>query len=143
MNNRWLAVFVPPVLSSLMAIDVSSFHQILLHMRAPLRARGGEGGDGEGGEGEASPNVEAARVVCLLSRFPRPDDYQVAAELVAKSLGKGGVGEKNEEGKFLPRKAFPRDFLPDVFVRQKDKCTNATGAQPGMCMCCSLKSRET
>lgn len=73
--------------------------------------RGG-GGDGEGGEGEASPNVEAARVVCLLSRFPRPDDYQVAAELVAKSLGKGGGGgrrwEKNEEGKFLPRKALKR-----------------------------------
>lgn len=31
MNNRWLAMFVPPVLSSLMAIDVSSFHQIASH----------------------------------------------------------------------------------------------------------------
>lgn len=47
MNNRWLAVFVPSVLSSLMAIDVSSFHQILLHMRAPLPAQ--REGRGRGG----------------------------------------------------------------------------------------------
>lgn len=41
-------------------------------------------------------------MVCLLSRFPRPDDYQVAAELVAKSLGKGGEEVGEERGGKIP-----------------------------------------
>lgn len=134
MNNRWLAVFVPPVLSSLMAIDVSSFHQILPHMRARLRVQGG----GRGERRLLAPRPPA----CLLSRSPSSRRLSGGGGTRCEVAGDDGFWGG---GVCLVKRFCEISFpSPPLCSRlAKIQMRNGTGAQPGMRMCCSLKSRET
>lgn len=89
MNNKWRAVFVPPVLSSLMAIDVSSFHHIWDESPSPS-ARGERGGRGRWSFSERCHRLPGCSVGSLVRTTSRRDSLRC-------HWGSWVVGREEEE----------------------------------------------
>lgn len=146
MNNRWLAMFVPPVLSSLMAIDVSSFHQIASH-ESSFQTQGKKGARERAANRRRGGEWDHLWMLRRMLGQPIlcPDNYQVPAELVGCwNLEKKEKKKKarNKKKNYALLSMALRPSRVSALVREKTNVQYDWSAARNEQMC-SLKSWET